>query len=102
MGKMVARAWSIPGSGPFQDIPNSKAVLCLGSVGRKLDKEGYGYGRHGWEEFARDMGGVYNHHIRRQVVTAFFALSSICPHVETYAQAVLNLYRICEMAFFKM
>ena len=67
MGKIVAKAWGLAGSEPFQEVAHSKGVLCLTAVGKKIDSAGYGYGRHGWEDFARDMGGVYNRHLRRQV-----------------------------------
>lgn len=65
MGKIVARAWEIPNATPFHANPHSTAMLCLTAVGKKVDEEGYKYGRHGWEDFARDIGGVYNRHIHR-------------------------------------
>jgi hypothetical protein len=65
MAKIVAKAWQLPGSEPFQDVPHKSAAVCLTAIGKKIDEEGYGHGRHGWEDFARDMGGVYNRHVRR-------------------------------------
>jgi hypothetical protein len=65
MGKIVAKAWDLPNSEPFQAAPSSHSILCLTAVGKKVDEGGYRYGRHGWEEFARDIGGVYNRHVHR-------------------------------------
>jgi hypothetical protein len=65
MTKMVAKAWELNHSEPFQEDPH---LLSLSAVGQKIDEGGYGHGRHGWEDFARDIGGVYNRHIDRYVV----------------------------------
>jgi hypothetical protein len=65
MGKIVAKAWDMPNAEPFQSHPHSESILCLTAVGKKVDEEGYGYGKHGWEDFARDIGGVYNRHVHR-------------------------------------
>jgi hypothetical protein len=65
MGKMVAKAWELPDATPFHSNPHSTARLCLTAVGKKVDEGGYKHGRHGWEDFAGDIGGVYNRHIRR-------------------------------------
>jgi Fe-S cluster biosynthesis and repair protein YggX len=69
MGKVLARAWQLDDSEDFQDDSGSggsTAVLCLTAIGKKIDAEGeYRLGRHGWEDFARDLGGVYNRHIQR-------------------------------------
>lgn len=68
MVKMVGKAWSLPNAEPFHNSHNNGTViLCLTSLGQKLDEEDYRYGRHGWEDFARDFGGVYNYHIHRYV-----------------------------------
>lgn len=66
MGKMVAKAWELPNAEPFQSSNNSDdLILCLTAIGKKLDEEGYRFGKHGWEDFARDIGGVYNRHISK-------------------------------------
>ena len=66
MGKIIAKAWELPQASPFQTShSHSSAIICLTSVGKKVDEQGYKYGRHGWEDFARDIGGVYNRHIQR-------------------------------------
>jgi len=67
MGKMVARAWEFPDAEPFQTVSSSTGsmILCLSSVGKKIDEQKYSHGRHGWEEFAQDIGGIYNRHIHR-------------------------------------
>ena len=67
MGKVLARAWQLDDSEDFQDgSGDSTAVLCLTAIGKKVDAaEEYRLGRHGWEVFARDLGGVYNRHIHR-------------------------------------
>jgi hypothetical protein len=79
MGKILARVWELPDSSAFQDDGTGKSeessddddsgkdsnLCCLVAVGNKLDRDGYKVGRHGWEEFAADLGGVYNRHIVR-------------------------------------
>jgi hypothetical protein len=65
MGKMVAKAWELPNADPFHTDPHSSNILCLTAIGKKLDEEGYRFGKHGWEDFARDIGGVYNRHISK-------------------------------------
>lgn len=68
MGKILGRAWELPQAEHFHASNNNNnngAILSLGSIGDKLDQEGYRYGRHGWEDFAKDIGGVYNRHIHR-------------------------------------
>jgi hypothetical protein len=65
MGKIVARAWELPNSKPFHSAHSSGSILCLTSLGQKIDEQGYRYGRHGWEDFARDIGGIYNRHVHR-------------------------------------
>jgi hypothetical protein len=75
MGKMLTKAWELPNAGPFQtyqyhgdDTTNKRMksnILCLTSLGIKIDEEGYGYGRHGWEDFAKDIGGIYALHLKR-------------------------------------
>lgn len=66
MGKIVGQAWNLANAKPFQTGPgNSDAIHCLTSLGQKIDDGHYKHGRHGWEDFARDLGGVYNSHIHR-------------------------------------
>jgi hypothetical protein len=70
MGKILAKAWELPDSSAFQedgDVEAASNLCCLIAVGNKLDRDGYRVGRHGWEEFAGDLGGVYNRHIVRYV-----------------------------------
>ena len=66
MSKIVSKAWSFEGSTPFQTShSHSSAIICLTNVGKKIDAKSYKYGRHGWEDFAKDIGGVYNRHLQR-------------------------------------
>lgn len=68
MGKIVGQAWNLEKAEPFYTASSTKggdAIFCLTSLGQKVDDQGYKYGRHGWEDFARDIGGVYNRHIQR-------------------------------------
>lgn len=65
MGKILSKAWELPQSECFQASKHTKLTLSM--IGEKLDEESYRYGRHGWEEFAKDIGGVYNRHIHRYV-----------------------------------
>eukprot|EP00980_Cylindrotheca_fusiformis_P016753 scaffold5048_cov121-Cylindrotheca_fusiformis.AAC.4 len=77
MGKIVGQAWNLNKAEPFYTSPNTPAapaagggdkpepIYCLTSLGQKVDDQGYKHGRHGWEDFARDIGGVYNRHIQR-------------------------------------
>ena len=78
MGKILGKAWELPHAEHFHtsnntntsnNSTNNSAIFSLGAMGEKLDQEGYRYGRHGWEDFARDIGGVYNRHIHRYVIT---------------------------------
>lgn len=67
MEKILAGVWKLEGSEPFQEDTKSSTayVLSLSSIGVKLDEGAYRLGRHGWEEFAGDVGGVYNRHISK-------------------------------------
>ena len=74
MGKLLTKAWGLSNAEPFQtyqyhaDDGSKKTksnILCLTSLGIKVDEEGYGYGRHGWEDFAKDIGGIYALHIKK-------------------------------------
>lgn len=67
---MLTKAWEFPNAEPFQtyQYQGEKAknnIMCLTSLGIKVDEEAYAYGRHGWEDFARDIGGIYALHIKR-------------------------------------
>lgn len=61
MGKILAAAWEWDSI--FQD--DGAGSMCLADVGQNLDQQTYRLGRHGWEEFARHLGGVYNWHIKK-------------------------------------
>lgn len=67
MGKILGRAWELDDTELFQQDTKSSTenVLCLSTIGEKIDQKAYRLGRHGWEDFARDLGGVYQRHIRR-------------------------------------
>lgn len=74
MGKILTKAWELSNAEPFQtyqyhggddDDKGKSNILCLTSLGIKVDADGYGYGRHGWEDFARDIGGIYALHLKR-------------------------------------
>jgi hypothetical protein len=78
MGKVLARAWQLDDSEDFQDgSGGSTAVLCLTAIGKKSDAREYRLGRHGWEDFARDLGGVYNRHIHRYATLIDFILTFV-------------------------
>jgi hypothetical protein len=82
MSKIVAKAWELDNAEPFQTY-NGKgkhSILCLTALGRKVDEEGYGFGRHGWVDFAKDIGGIYNRHVQRYArlcVNPFFVVPSM-------------------------
>ena len=66
MRKILMEAWNHPGSEPFQ----TATPFGLSSVGESVDAETYykaSNHRQGWEDFARDVGIVYNHHIVKYV-----------------------------------
>ena len=68
MSKILAQAWELDESTEaFQQDSKSTtdSVLCLTDIGQKLDQQSYRLGRHGWEDFAEDLGGVYNRHVQR-------------------------------------
>jgi hypothetical protein len=90
MGKIITKAWEIPEAEPFQSYNGQSSnggggggvsgtsVLCLTTLGQKVDEERYCYGKHGWEDFARDIGGIYNRHQQRYVVVVVVCC---CPKV---------------------
>jgi hypothetical protein len=87
MSKVLASCWQMPDATPFQDDEddagdnnknggkkrNSSVAVAvwkgftLAPIGRKIDEKVYRFGRHGWEDFAADLGKVYNVHIQRYV-----------------------------------
>jgi hypothetical protein len=103
MSKVLASCWQLPDATPFQDdddddygvdssnkkrvtaaaAPNVWKGFTLAPIGRKIDEKVYRFGRHGWEDFAADLGKVYNVHIQRSVV------ASCCSYIRVYT------YYIC-------
>lgn len=69
LGKILSKMWALHGSEAFQEETHAKSeaghVLDLTTLGQKIDGNRYRLGRHGWEDFARDLGGVYNRHIKK-------------------------------------
>lgn len=64
MRKILMQAWQHPGSDPFQET----GAHSLKQVGQAVEDQVYlntPSHRQGWEDFARDLGIVYNHHISR-------------------------------------
>jgi hypothetical protein len=94
MRKIVLTAWQHPGSEPFQSSQHS-----LKGVGQSVEDEVYANvesHRQGWEDFARDLGMVYNHHIARYVVVmeersvdTRRRLSGVLSHSLSHTQLVL-------------
>ena len=56
MNKILANAWK-ESDDSFQD--------GLATIGQKLDANEYRFGKHGWEDFSKDLGGVYNYHVHK-------------------------------------
>ena len=71
LGKILSKVWALKDSDFFQEERHASSpeghVLDLTTIGQKIDEQKYRLGRHGWEDFARDLGGVYNRHIKRYV-----------------------------------
>jgi hypothetical protein len=73
MTKIITKAWNLPHAEHFTQA-TSGADASSGSadgsprdltgIGQALDAGAYHLGRHGWEKFAADLGGVYNRFIR--------------------------------------
>jgi hypothetical protein len=69
MTKILSKAWTIEHADPFQECEDDQVLAVRGpsyggpmdltSMGKNLDKKAYPLGRKGWEQFARDLGGVY-------------------------------------------
>lgn len=73
MGKILGKVWDLDAAFQDRSDENNDAagdddpdhlVLCLTDVGGRIDGQAYRVGRHGWEDFARDLGGVFNRHAR--------------------------------------
>ena len=68
MGKILGKCWDLDPA--FQDRTaadqgeDAQQVLCLTDIGRRIDEEAYRLGKHGWEDFAKDLGGVFNRHAK--------------------------------------
>ena len=72
MIKILSKAWQIDHADPFQEVEDDQ-VLAVGgggggpmdltTMGQSLDKKAYPLGRKGWEQFARELGGIYNRFI---------------------------------------
>jgi hypothetical protein len=91
MAKCLAKVWDLDDR--FQDYSieeeeeednnnnnggGRNLITSLSQIGQKVDEQAYRVGKHGWEDFARDLGGVYNYHIHRYVclfVCLFFFLN---------------------------
>ncbi len=70
MTKILAKAWNLPDANYFQDLPTptdnkSDCPHDLSTMGQKLDGGAYSHGKSGWENFSRDLGGIYNRIINR-------------------------------------
>jgi hypothetical protein len=70
MTKILSKAWGLDRADPFQELED-KDVMAVGgsgpmdltSIGQNLEKGVYQHGRRGWEQFACDLGGIYNRFI---------------------------------------
>ncbi|GAX22610.1 hypothetical protein FisN_14Hh243 [Fistulifera solaris] len=93
MGKILAAAWEWDSS--FQDKDNDNVEwLCLTDVGQSLDQKAYRLGRHGWEDFARDVGSVYHWHIHKKTALATKAKSCIKKAKDVFAKVDESLAKI--------
>ena len=76
MTKIIAKAWNLPHAEHFTQVSSSAPTAAaaggssegaapqdLTGIGQALDAGAYHLGRHGWEKFAADLGGVYNRFI---------------------------------------
>jgi hypothetical protein len=70
MGRILAQAWELDNETQYfqddarqQPIGNDNdIILCLTAVGTRIDNQYYRLGKHGWQDFCRDLGGVYARH----------------------------------------
>ena len=82
MGKILAAAWDWDAA--FQDKDDddnndsSNNITCLTDVGQQLDEQAYRLGRHGWEDFSRDLAGVYHTHIHAYVIVVVVVCVCVC------------------------
>lgn len=64
MEKILGEAWQWDDSFHYSELKdrsdNGDSVSCLHDIGQKLDRSSYKVGRHGWEDFSRDLGIVYH------------------------------------------
>jgi hypothetical protein len=73
MTKILSKAWGLDKADPFQEmaeedekmmvLEGSGGPMDLTSIGQNLEKGVYQHGRKGWEQFACDLGGIYNRFI---------------------------------------
>ena len=88
MTKIITKAWNLPHAEHFQQwrlsgttetgTADGSSPLDLTGIGQTLDAGGYHLGRHGWEKFASDIGGVYNRFLRYVYLSFWLALSFHC------------------------
>lgn len=81
MGKILGKCWDLDEA--FQeraasDTADEELVLCLTDIGRRVDEQTYRLGKHGWEDFARDLGGVFNRHAKGSVLLSVFIFILRC------------------------
>jgi len=63
MTKLVSAAWEW--NEAFRTSSELPNALYLEDIGRKIDRNEYKLGRHGWEDFALDFGGVFHSHVAK-------------------------------------
>ena len=70
MTKILSKAWQLERAEPFQEVDDDQVIdvggdgpMDLTSMGKNLDKDVYHLGRKGWEQFAADLGFIYNRFI---------------------------------------
>lgn len=77
MGKILTSVWETVNA-DFHDL--------LLPVGRKLDEKAYKVGRHGWEDFAKDLAGIFNAQIQGKTKHAKQASTHIAFVLERLGQ----------------
>ncbi|GKY99904.1 hypothetical protein MPSEU_000944000 [Mayamaea pseudoterrestris] len=76
MTKILESAWQE--SDPcFQQQDQDDGVFSLAAIGNKLDQMEYRLGKHGWEDFSKDLGGVYNLHVKKKTKRATLAKQTL-------------------------